>query len=148
MRKQPGLWRLSRNSGIAAMKPTKTEKAEAARLFKICMKDGLLDEGSAQKVLDEIVQVKPRGYMPILWHFRRLVQLYDESHTAKVETATAMTEDSKGRLRTILDRLYGPGLAFSFIQDASLIGGMRVRVGSDVYDGSVRGRLMVLEQGF
>jgi F-type H+-transporting ATPase subunit delta len=47
-----------------------------------------------------------------------------------------------------LARVHGPGLSTSFAEDSALIGGMRIRVGSDVYDGSVQGRLAALEQSF
>jgi F-type H+-transporting ATPase subunit delta len=43
---------------------------------------------------------------------------------------------------------YGPGLSISFAQNPALLGGMRISVGSDVYDGSVQGRLAALEQSF
>ena len=36
----------------------------------------------------------------------------------------------------------------SFVENPSLIGGMRVRVGSDVYDGSVKAGLVALEKSF
>jgi len=44
--------------------------------------------------------------------------------------------------------VYGPGLNISFSQNATLIGGMRVKVGSDVYDGSVQARLAALQESF
>ena len=47
-----------------------------------------------------------------------------------------------------LIRLYGPGLNTSFIDRPSLIGGMRIQVGSDVYDGSVQSELAALEKRF
>jgi F0F1-type ATP synthase delta subunit len=37
-------------------------------------------------------------------------------------------------------------LASEFVQDPALIAGMRVRVGSDVYDGTIMGRLAALEK--
>jgi len=43
---------------------------------------------------------------------------------------------------------YGAGLNVTFAQNPALIGGMRVKVGSDVYDGSVSGRLAALQEGF
>jgi F-type H+-transporting ATPase subunit delta len=45
-----------------------------------------------------------------------------------------------------LTRVYGPGLNTSFIHRPALIGGMRIKVGSDVYDGSVQARLAALEE--
>jgi F-type H+-transporting ATPase subunit delta len=41
---------------------------------------------------------------------------------------------------------YGSDLTTEFIVDPRLLGGMRVRVGSDVWDGTVRNRLERLEQ--
>ena len=52
-----------------------------------------------------------------------------------------MQEDVKAGLA----RVYGAGLAASFEQNPALIGGMRIKVGSDVYDGSVRAKLAALE---
>ncbi|HVP79079.1 MAG TPA: F0F1 ATP synthase subunit delta [Thermodesulfobacteriota bacterium] len=45
-------------------------------------------------------------------------------------------------------RAYGPGISASFVHNPGLIGGMRIKVGSDVYDGSVRARLAGLEKTF
>jgi F0F1-type ATP synthase delta subunit len=39
-------------------------------------------------------------------------------------------------------------LNFSFAQNQSLIGGMRIRVGSDVYDSSVQAKLALLQASF
>jgi F-type H+-transporting ATPase subunit delta len=47
-----------------------------------------------------------------------------------------------------LTRLYGAGLNFSFAQNTALIGGLRIKVGSDVYDGSVQARLAALAESF
>jgi F-type H+-transporting ATPase subunit delta len=47
-----------------------------------------------------------------------------------------------------LHRVYGPDISSSFLQNPALIGGMRIRVGSDVYDGSVKAGLATLEERF
>ena len=44
--------------------------------------------------------------------------------------------------------MYGPGISTSFAETSALIGGMRIRVGSDVYDGSVKAGLVALEKSF
>jgi F-type H+-transporting ATPase subunit delta len=44
-----------------------------------------------------------------------------------------------------LTQRYGRGLHLSFNYDPRLIGGLRVKVGSDIFDGTVRGRLAALE---
>ena len=43
-------------------------------------------------------------------------------------------------------RAYGPGMSTSYAENAALIGGMRLKVGSDVYDGSVLAALRTLSE--
>jgi F-type H+-transporting ATPase subunit delta len=56
--------------------------------------------------------------------------------------------DLQAGIEAGLKRRYGPGLTAVFAQRPALIGGMRIQVGSDVYDGSVRAGLAALEQSF
>jgi F-type H+-transporting ATPase subunit delta len=109
---------------------------------------GLLDEERGQKAVQQLVEIKPRGYLGVLWHFRRLVQLHRDGHTAKVESARPLPDDVRATVQADLASQYGPGLVVSFCEAPSLIGGMRIQVGSDVYDGSVRARLDALERSF
>jgi F-type H+-transporting ATPase subunit delta len=44
--------------------------------------------------------------------------------------------------------MYGRGLLMSYANNPRLLGGVRVTVGSDVYDGSIQGRLTALEERF
>ena len=64
---------------------------------------------------------------------------------AKIESAVALSGNLKTRVRADLVRIYGPALRTSFVQSPALTGGMRITVGSDLYDGSVRGTLAALE---
>ena len=72
-------------------------------------------------------------------------RLYRDQHTAVVVSAAPLNPDVRDDVRAALARRYGPGVEASFAEDAALIGGMRVRVGSDVYDDSVRARLAAIE---
>jgi F-type H+-transporting ATPase subunit delta len=130
------------------MKVTKQARREAKQLFRLCLVNGLLEENRARQVVQQIVAARPRGYLATLSHFRRLVQLDSARHTAKVESALTLPADLQGSVQTGLERFYGPGLSTSFVDNPALIGGMRIRVGSDVYDGSVQARLAALEQSF
>ncbi len=56
--------------------------------------------------------------------------------------------DVRAQLEAGVARLYGTGIATSFAEDPALLGGVRVSVGSDVYDGSVKGGLAALETRF
>jgi len=86
--------------------------------------------------------------LALLSHFQRLVKLDRGRHTAEVESATPLPEDLRASIESDLARIYGSGISASFAHNPALIGGMRIKVGSDVYDGSVRARLDALEKSF
>jgi F-type H+-transporting ATPase subunit delta len=130
------------------MKADKQARREATQLFRLCLVNGLLDEGRARQFVQQIVAIKPRGYLAILSHFLHLVKLDQAEHAAKIETARPMPTEMHDSVQKGLARAYGPGLSVSFADNPALIGGMRIQVGSDVYDGSVRGRLAALERSF
>jgi len=56
--------------------------------------------------------------------------------------------DLRASVQAGLRSTYGPGIDILFVHRPALIGGMRVKVGSDVYDGSVQSGLAALERGF
>ena len=59
-----------------------------------------------------------------------------------------LTADLRASVRENLVRAYGSKMTTTFAENPTLIGGMRIRVGSDVYDGSVRAGLAALENSF
>jgi F-type H+-transporting ATPase subunit delta len=130
------------------MKITKLARREAKELFRSCVVGGLLEENRVRQAVQQVLQIKPRGYLAILTHFLRLVKLDIERRTARVESAVPLASDLQTQIQTSLARLYGKGLEISFAQNPELIGGIRVKVGSDVYDGSVQGRLAELQESF
>jgi F-type H+-transporting ATPase subunit delta len=130
------------------VKISKQARREAKELFRSCLVIGLLDENRVRQAVRKVIELKPRGYVAILSHFERLVRLDLDRRTAKVESATPLAPDLQSKVQADLSRLYGPGLNISFAQNPALIGGLRIKVGSDVYDGSVQARLAALEQSF
>ncbi|MGZ8921654.1 MAG: ATP synthase F1 subunit delta [Limisphaerales bacterium] len=130
------------------MKMTKQSRRDAKQLFRSTLVNGLMDEGRVRSVVQKVLELKPRGYMAILGHFTRLVKLEQDRRAAKVESAIPLTPDQQSGVASNLQRLYGNGLNLSFHVNPALVGGLRVRVGSDVYDGSVSARLQELEETF
>lgn len=128
------------------MKITKQARSNAKQLFRCCQVNGLLDEPRVRLAVQKVLERKPRGYGAVLEAFQRLVRLDLARRTARVESAVAMTPAFQESVRANLSRRHGAGLEVSFVQDASLLGGLRIRVGSDVYDGSIQSRLKELEQ--
>ena len=130
------------------MKMTKQSRRDAKQLFRSTLVNGSMDEGRVRSVVQKVLEQKPRGYLAILGHFTRLVKLEQDRRAAKVESAIALTPDQQSGVASNLQRLYGNGLNLSFHVNPALVGGLRVRVGSDVYDGSVAARLQKLEETF
>jgi F-type H+-transporting ATPase subunit delta len=130
------------------MKISKQAQRDARQLFRSCHVSGLLDEGRVRQVVTLLVAQKPRGYVGILSRLHRLVKLDLERRAASVESATPLPESSQSELTNRLKSIYGAGVSISFSQNPALLGGLRIQVGSDLYDGSVKMRLEKLEQSF
>jgi len=130
------------------MKVSKQARREAKTLFRGCLRDGALDEGRVKASVQWLLERKPRGYLAIAAHFQRLVKLELERRTARVESATPLAPELQAGIQTQLTRLYGAGLNINFVHNPALIGGLRVKVASDVYDGSIQGRLNQLAASF
>ena len=130
------------------MKTSKQARRDAKQLFRSCHVNDVLDEAKVRQVVQQVIALKPRGYLPILSHFERLVRLDLARRTARVESPVALAEPQQVSIRANLARRYGNGLIFAFTQNPGLIGGLRVQVGSDVFDGSVQARLAELEASF
>jgi F-type H+-transporting ATPase subunit delta len=128
------------------MKISKQAKRDAKTLFKGCKADGLLDENRVRQAVSAVIAQKPRGYVGILHHLHRLVKLDLDRRMARVENAVATSDEMMTTISGNLAWRYGPGLNVSFSVNPELLGGLRVKVGSDVYDGSVKARLEALRE--
>ena len=130
------------------MKTPKQTKREARRLFRLCLVNGLLAEGLVRQVVERVIEGKRRGYLTLLSFFHRLVKLERARHTAEVASAVPLPADLQASVQADLQSAYGPAISILFAHRPELIGGMRIKVGSDVYDGSVQGELAALEKSF
>ena len=139
---------LCRRSRIVILKITKQSRRDAKQLFKTCQVDGQLDADRVRSAVRIIIEQKPRGYFGILQHLHRLVKLDEASRTARVESAVALGESQQQQVKDSLNRLKGSQVAVEFAENPGLIGGMRVKIGDDVFDGSVKTRLANLSETF
>ena len=130
------------------MKINKRARLEAKQLLRVCLVNGVLDEGHVRLVVRRIVTAPHRDGAAILSHFRRLVKLDLSRQTATVESAAPLPADLQTAIKAGLMQRYGSGLTTAFAHRPALIGGMRIQVGSDVFDGSVRAALTALENSF
>lgn len=130
------------------MKITKQSRRDAKQLLRSCVDNGVLDEGKVRRAVNAVLTAKPRGYAATLSVFQRLLKLEIQKRTATVESAAALDARLEGNIRQSLTSLYGPGLNFVFSVNPGLVGGVRIKVGSDVYDGSIHARLIGLQESF
>jgi F-type H+-transporting ATPase subunit delta len=128
------------------MKANRRVRREAKQLFRLCLTaDGRVDDERAGRVVRMIAQSGQRSRTAILGQLRRLVKLADERRAARIETAMPLEANTRSAVMDRLERLYGPGLEPAFSENPALIAGMRIQVGNDVYDGSLRAALDALE---
>ena len=127
------------------MKSNRRTRRAARRLFQQCLVGGAVDEARARTIAERIVKSARRRSLPIVWDFVRRVRIDLSRHTALVESAAELPEDIRHDVTARLTATYGAGLKTMFTVNAALVGGIRIKVGSDVYDGSIRGKLAALE---
>ena len=130
------------------MKITEKDKREAKQLYRLCLVDGLLDENRVRQVVQRVIETGERDCPSVLACFLRLVKFDYAEHTATIESATPLPADLQAIVQSGVTQRYGPGLTTAFVENPELIGGMRIQVGCDVYDGSVRARLEALARSF
>jgi F-type H+-transporting ATPase subunit delta len=122
-----------------------------AREQKLALLDALMQRLGGAKLL--------RNFLAVLIDHRRIAslseivtQLKQELDRrmgiaeARVSSARALTAAEKKSLEKQLAEITGMTVRASYSEDAALLGGVTVRVGSTIYDGSVQGRLERMRQ--
>ena len=128
------------------MKINKEIRQISKEMLRASFTDDRLDREKIASVVESIAARRPRNYIDILQRYKRLLRLEIEKRHAKIESATQLAPEATKNITDRLKKKYGGGLTTEFAIDQTLLGGMRVRVGSDVWDGTLRARLKRLEQ--
>ena len=128
------------------MKINKEIRQLSREMLRASFTDGQLDPGRISSLVDSIIAKRPRHYIDVLKNYQRLLRLELEKRQARVETASEVDSATSSELVTNLKKKYGNDLTAEFVVNPELLGGMRIRVGSDVWDGTVRNRLERLQQ--
>lgn len=128
------------------MKLNKEVRQLGREMLRGSFTDGQLDRGRIVSLVQSVITKKPRHYIDILHYYKRLLRLEIEKRHAKIESATHLAPEAAIKVVEKLKKKYGADLTSEFVVDPTLLGGVRVRVGSDVWDGTVRTRLQRLEQ--
>lgn len=124
-----------------------SESKQLAKLLLVFVRvgEGKIDESRVRLAVEKVLKEKPRQYLGVLTQFKRLIALELAKLTATVQSATDLQEDEKQNVMRFLEGRYGQGLAPVFEVKPELQGGLLIKVGSDVWDGSIRNRLEQLK---
>ena len=128
------------------MKINKEIRQLSREMLRASFTDGQLDRGKIASLVQSLVTKRPRHFIDILQNYKRLLRLEIEKRHARIESATQLTPKAAFDIGARLKRKYGEDLTTEFVVDPTLLGGIRVRVGSDVWDGTLRNRLERLQQ--
>ena len=127
------------------MKLNKEIRQVSRKMLQASFTDGQLDPGRISSLVDSLVTRKPRNYVDVLKNYKRLLRLELEKRHATIETASEVDSAVRSEIEANLKSKYGNDLSTEFHVAPELLGGMRIRVGNDVWDGSVRNRLERLQ---
>jgi F-type H+-transporting ATPase subunit delta len=128
------------------MKINKEIRQLSKQLLRTSFTDGQLDREKIASLVQSLIEKKPRHHIDILENYKRLIRLEVEKRHARIESASELSSETSARILKNLKKKYGKDLTTEFVVNPTLLGGMRIRIGSDVWDGSVRNRLERLKQ--
>jgi F-type H+-transporting ATPase subunit delta len=128
------------------MKIDRRARQSAKKYFRACLRpDGSVDEQGARDIVHLLVAEKPRDYLGVLSRLRKLFELALEERTVRVESATPLADQGAGVFSS-LEKRFGPAARNLYQVNPTLLGGLRVRRGSQIWDGTLSGRLERLQQ--
>jgi len=111
---------------------------------------GKLSEGRNELVVNLLKALKSRRRHPVLLDLRasydELVRRSRGEILGTAESARPIDDAQKEALEELADRLSGRKVILRFEHDPELIGGVRLRLGNTLYDGSVAAALEELQQ--
>ena len=130
------------------MRPGQHAKRDAMRIWRLCHSDGTTNDEFVLRTVDMLLASSRQGSLIVLRHFLELVRRDLRRRTARIESATPLGEDARAVIERSLSARYGRAITATCTVAPTLIGGMRIRIGSDLYDGSVTGALAAVESQF
>ena len=130
------------------MKISKLAAATARRLYGLCQVNGQLDDHKLRDLVSKLIAAKPRDFQAILASIQRLVRLEEARRAVTVESAVALDAAERQKVEAGLAKDHGSNLTIEYKINPELLGGLRIKVGDDVLDGSVQGRLDRLSKAF
>lgn len=126
------------------MAADKQTKHLAKQLFKLSLVDGVVSPAQVAGVLGWIEKTSPRRPVALLKAYHHRIALELAKSRAEVEHAGPVNDATLRQIEAAMTRKYGRAISAAARPTPQLLAGLRVRVGSDVYESSVAGQLAAL----
>ena len=116
----------------------------ARQLLQISLVDGRVSSEQVAGILAYLEQNPPTRLSTILVAYHKLIALELAKSEARVEHAGHVAPEALAAIAVSLGQRYGRPVTAVAKSNPSLIAGLRVRIGDDVYESSVAGQLAAL----
>lgn len=118
----------------------------ARKLVELSRENGMVTEARVAEVIKALKQMQHPHHLKILKTFLNYIRREITLQTALVSASTSLSEGSLKAIEAYFTKTCNRPVDAVFKQDESLIAGIRIRVGDDVYDASVAGYLQRLAE--
>ncbi|ALJ56488.1 ATP synthase subunit b-delta [Candidatus Xiphinematobacter sp. Idaho Grape] len=119
------------------MKVKKAGRILSRKLFLLCVNQGKVAEGCVFAVVDALIKEKPRQYLQILRELTRRIRLALADSQARVQSAVPLSSRERSLIKKRLISFYDKDLEVQFEDNAEVLGGLHIQIGSEVWDGTV-----------
>lgn len=116
------------------------------KLVELSSEGGVVTEARVSEVLAGLKQATIRHKGIVLKTYLRYIRKAVAEQTAVVATPAALSAEALTAIASNFSKVYDRSITATTTVDESLIAGVRIRIGDDVYDASVAGRLKRLAE--
>lgn len=116
----------------------------ARLLFKLSVVDGAVSADRVAGAIEYVEKHNIANPVMVLKAYHRLVETELAKSLAVVEHAGAIQEATLAAIASAMTRKYGRSVTATSKPNPGLLAGLRVQVGDDIYESSVRGQLATL----
>jgi len=126
------------------MRGDKKTKLLAKQLFKLSLANGQVSPEQVAGVLGYIEKTAPRNALSLLKLYQQAILTELAKSHARVEHAGPIAATTLAQIASALTKKYQRPVTATAQPNPQLLAGLRVRIGSDVYESSVAGQLTQL----
>lgn len=123
------------------MKYSKKDMRIAKQILETSLKDGNLDEGKLMSLVQNLKKLKLRNTKVIFLALVKELTDFYKKQTIVVESTQSLPDDQLNEIKKYFEIKLGKTLNLQFKQNNSLISGVKVILGDNVWDYSVNSKL-------